>query len=263
MFLQEINVIFNKINIFLCKLGIFSSNLKNYENDKLNTYIINKTKKIFIEKDCENLKINQIRALHFSWFIKKNNFHKVLDFGGGAGYHYFLTKNFLENKYNLDWNVVENDTMVNLCIKKINIKKLFYFNNLLKVKKKIDIIFSSCAINYCQCPKKILNDLFNFPCKYYYFTRTHLSEKNDIEFDQFSMLSENGPGKLFIKKDEIVKVRNKILAKNNFEKIIKKHCEILFSFKDEEKSLSYKENVNSYTYILKKNKKFIKSTQYN
>ena len=32
---------------------------------------------------------------------------------------------------------------------------------------------------------------------------------------------------------------------------------------DEEKSLSYKEKVNSYTYILKKNKKFIKSTRYN
>ena len=91
----------------------------------------------------------------------------------------------------------------------------------------------------------------NFPCKYYYFTRISLSSKNNIEFDQFTMLSENGPGKLFLKKDEFIKYRNKILTKKEFEKIITSHCEVLFSFIDENKPLSYKE-VNNYTYILKK-----------
>jgi putative methyltransferase (TIGR04325 family) len=258
MILQKINIIFNKTNIFFHKIGVFSSKLINYENIKLNLYIINKTKKNNKLKSSEDLKINQLRALYFSWFIKNKNSHKVLDFGGGAGYHFFLTKEFLEKKYNLDWNIVENSTMVNLCKRKIKDKKLFFYNDLLKVKKKIDIIFSSCAINYCSEPQKILNDLMNFPCKYYYFVRTPLSSKNNLKFDQFSMLSENGPGKLFLKNDEVVKVKNKILTKENFEKIVKEHCKILFSFKDDEKFLFYKEKVNCYTYVLKKNKNSLK-----
>jgi putative methyltransferase (TIGR04325 family) len=253
MILQKINIFFNKINIFFHKIGVFSSKLKNYENNKLSTYIINKTKKNNKLINGEDLKINQLRALYFSWFIKNNNSHNVLDFGGGAGYHFFLTKEFLEKKYNLDWNIVENNTMVNLCKKKIKNKKLFFYNDLLKVKKKIDIIFSSCAINYCSEPQKVLNDLMNFPCKYYYLVKTPLSSKNDLEFDQFSMLSENGPGKLFVKNDKVVKYKNKILTKKKFEEIIKRRCKILFSLKDEEKPLSYKEKVYCYTYILKKN----------
>jgi len=252
MFLQKINLILYKINFFFYKIGIFSWNIKNYESNKLNSYIINKTKKNIKLIDGKNLKINQLRALHFSWFIKNNNFHKVLDLGGAAGYHYFLSKGFLGKEYKLDWNIVENSTMANLCKKKIKIKELFFFDNILKVKKKIDIVFSSSSINYFPDPKKILNDLLNFPCKYYYFTRTPLSSKKDLDFDQFSKLSENGPGKLFIKNDEFIKYRNKILTKKNFEKIITRHCKILFSFKDEEKSLFYQEKVNSYTYILKK-----------
>jgi hypothetical protein len=66
------------------------------------------------------------------------------------------------------------------------------------------------------------------------------------------MLSENGPEKLFLKNDEVVKYTNKILTKNKFEEIIKRRYKILFSFKDEEKSLSYKEKVYCYTYILKR-----------
>ena len=258
MILKKINIIFNKTNIFFHKIGVFSSKLINYENNKLNSYIINKTKKNNKLKNGEDLKINQLRALYFSWFIKNKNSHKILDFGGGAGYHFFLTKEFLEKKYNLDWNIVENNTMVNLCKKKIKDKKLFFYNDLLKVKKKIDIIFSSCAINYCSEPQKVLNDLMRFPCKYYYFVRTPLSSNNNLEFDQFSMLSENGPEKLFLKNDEVVKYTNKILTKKKFEEIIKKRCKILFSFKDEEKSLSYKEKVNCYTYVLKKNKNLLK-----
>ena len=256
MILQKINIIFNKTNIFFHKIGVFNSKLKNYKNNKLNSYIINKTKKNNKLKNDEDLKINQLRALYFSWFIKNNNFHKVLDFGGGAGYHFFFTKKFLKKKYILDWNIVENNTMVNLCKKKIKYNKLFFYNDLKKVKKKIDIIFSSCAINYCAEPQKVLNDLMNFPCKYYYFVRTPLSSINELEFDQFSMLSENGPGKLFLKNDEVVKYKNIILTKKKFEEIIKRRCKILFSFKDEEKFLPYKEKVYCYTYILKKKYKY-------
>jgi putative methyltransferase (TIGR04325 family) len=118
MILKKINIIFNKTNLFFHKIRVISSELINYENNKLSSYIINKTKKNNKLKNGEDLKINQLRALYFSWFIKNKNFHKILDFGGGAGYHFFLTKEFLEKKYNLDWNIVENNTMVNLCKKK-------------------------------------------------------------------------------------------------------------------------------------------------
>ena len=73
MLLQKINIIFNKTNIFFRKIGILNSKLINYENNKLSSYIINKTKQNKKLKNGEDLKINQLRALYFSWFIKNNN----------------------------------------------------------------------------------------------------------------------------------------------------------------------------------------------
>ena len=250
--LKKLYSIFYKIKILIYRIGLLKPDLLNYENHELNLYILNKTKKNCKLVNIEDLKINEQRSLNFSLIVKNKNFFNILDLGGGAGYHYFLAKKFLGKKYKLTWNIVENQTMVNLCKKKYNNKEMHFFNSISEIKNKIDIVFSSCAINYFNNPEEILYDLMRMPCKYYYFTRTPLALKKKIEFVQYSRLSENGPGNLFIKKEKILKLHNKIFKKEYFDNIIKKYCNILYSFKDEEQKLFYKKKINLYTYFLKK-----------
>jgi len=260
---DQVNSLLSKIIYFfyiakfnLKKKIFFNNKYINYNNLYLNKFIIKKTKQYFSNKKfLENLSFNEMRTYIFSTILEKKNFCNILDFGGGSGYHYFLVKKFLKRRARLIWNIVENKTMVNLHNNKKN-NQLIFFDSISKIKNKIEIIFSSCAINYCEDTEKTLYDLMKFPCKYYYFTRIPLSLKKNLKFNQYSMLSENGPGQLKAKKEQLVKVNNSILKKAKFENIIKKFCKIEFSFKDEDKSFFYKEKIGSYTYFLIKKKKY-------
>ena len=253
--MSKIKHIKERLKFCLYRLNILNNKnfFVNYNDEELNLSIIKKTIKYKdLKINYENLDVNEVRCVNFANIIKAYNFSKILDFGGGAGYHYFLTKKYLY-KEKIDWNIIENEMMVNLCNIHSNEANLSFFTNLDKVKKKIDIVFSSCAINYCDNPIEILKKLLDLPCDYYYFTRTPLSKNGSFVYQQFSRFSENGPINETSKIDKGVKVKNNIISKVEFEEIINNNFNIIYSYEEQKNSFKNKTNkASTYTYFLKR-----------
>ena len=252
VFINILKKLFHKINFLLLKVFFnFKKNKSsNFYNDtKLNLSIINKTIEFHNNSKCNFKNLNYYRTLKFIKFIKKKNLKSVIDFGGGAGYHYFIAR---KNCLNLRWSIIENDKMVTLCKKKIKHRSLFFFNNINKVKNH-DIFFSSCAINYLKNSEEVLKKITKKKIKYVYFTRTPFSIKKNINFKQYSLLSDNGPVKLKGEKNKIVCNENYLITTNKFESFFKKNFILIKKFVDEKKAFySDGEYFNTYTYIFKR-----------
>ena len=243
-FLKKIKYFF-----FFIQNYLFKKNYQGYDSLVLNNSIIQKTLTYNNQKFFNKNDINVKRTLKFISFIKRKKIKKILDFGGAAGYHYFIAKNILN--YRFKWFVVENKTMVKLCKKKIKYNNLFFNNKL--IKNHADIFFSSCAVNYTHNPIDILNKISKLNLKYLYFTRTPLSLNDDVEFKQLSLLSENGPLSIQNEKEIFIECKNKIVSQKKFEKIFKKKYKVIKKYIDEKKAFSNdKKYYDNYTYIFKK-----------
>lgn len=238
--------------ILIINYKLFYSKIDSgYNNLALNESIIKKTIVFSKLKPIKKYDVNWQRTVRFLKFIKKKNLKNIVDFGGGAGYHYFIAKMKLPN-FNFKWLVVENRTMVKLCNKKLNYKNLFFFNSL-NIIKKTDVFFSSCAINYTKDPIKTVKAISKLNAKYLYFTRTPLAENQSLGFKQISLLSDNGPCKINNEKEILIECENKIISRQSFESIFRNKFVIIEKYIDEKKAFFYKqESFDTYTYIIKK-----------
>ena len=224
-----------------------------YNNLTLNKSIIKKTIKFSNFNSINEQDTNIQRTIKFLKFIKKKKLNNIIDFGGGAGYHYLIAKIKLPN-FNCRWQVIENKTMVRLCNKVFKYRNLFFFNSLNNIKK-IDILFSSCSINYTKNPLKTLKIISKLDSKYLYFTRTPLTQNKSVEFKQISLLSDNGPCKLENEKKMLIEYKNKIINIESFENILKIKFKILLKYIDQKNAFYFGSNFfDTYTYILKKKK---------
>jgi putative methyltransferase (TIGR04325 family) len=230
---------------------LYSKKISGYNNSLLNKSIIKKTIIFSKLSSINKHDINFQRTTKFLKFIKKKKLKSIVDFGGGAGYHYFIAKIKLSN-FNFKWSIVENAMMVRLCKKKLKYRNLFFFNSLDKIKKS-DVFFSSCAINYTKNPFITLKKIFNLKVRYFYITRTPFSTKENLEFKQSSLLSDNGPCKIKNEKEILIEYKNKIINMNNFENILKNKYIILSKYIDEKKAFCFGNKCfDTYTYIIKK-----------
>jgi putative methyltransferase (TIGR04325 family) len=222
-----------------------------YSNSLLNKSIIKKTIKFSKFTSINERDVNNRRTISFIKFIKRRKLKTILDFGGGAGFHYFIARIKLPN-LNFKWLVVENRTMVRLCIKKLKYKNLFFSDSLNKIKK-IDIFFSSCAINYTKNPIETIKSIIKLKAKYLYFTRTPLTKNQSLEFKQISLLSQNGPCKIRKEKEMLIEYENKIINRQKFEDMFKNKFFCIAKYIDEKKAFFYKKkSFDTYTYIFKK-----------
>ena len=238
-------VIIIKYKLFNTKTG------SGYNNLALNKSILKKTIVFSKFKPTNKHDINWQRTVKFLEFVKKKNLKNIVDFGGGAGYHYFIAKMKLPN-FNFKWLVVENRTMVKLCNKKLNYKNLFFFDSLNTIKKT-DVFFSSCAINYTKNPIETIKSIIKLNVKYIYLTRTPLTENQSLEFKQISLLSNNGPCKINNEKEFLVEYQNKIISRRSFERMFESKFVIIAKYIDQKKAFSNKkEYFNTHTYIFKK-----------
>jgi|694.fasta_scaffold57356_3 putative methyltransferase (TIGR04325 family) len=233
---------------------IFSSKIHNgYNNLIINKSIIKKTvlfnKLERFNKNDKNCK----RTIKFLNFVRKRNFKKIVDFGGGAGYHYFIAKKKMPS-FNFKWIIIENPKMVQLCNKEFKYENLFFYNSLKKINK-LDIFFSSCAINYTKNPIKTLKIISKLDAKYFYFTRTPLSENASLTYNQFSCLADNGPLRIRAEEKIFIEYQNKIINIKNFEGIFKDNFNIILKYVDEKNAFFFKgKSFDTYTYIIKRKK---------
>ena len=176
---------------------------------------------------------------------------RVLDFGGGGGYHYTLAKHVLGDKCEIKWNIVETDSM---CESGVSIadQNLKFFNDVHTASTdlgNIDLILASGALQYCPDPLAYLKNLLNVSAKYIYITRTpFFTGSNKLISIQSSMLSHNGPGKLpFGFEDREIFYPISFVPLNQVETAIKEKYKIRFKVIEDAANLFIEgEAVNAY-----------------
>ena len=166
--------------------------------------------KVVIEKNIifkENLSTAPIfdlgaaRTLIGLGLVNTGGSLNIIDFGGGGGNHYSISKTSLGSQFNCNWAIVETAAMVKEAEeKKIPAEKLKFYNHLSAAKDwlgEVDLIFASSSLQYCPNPFNSLKEIIDINAKYIYITRTpFLIFENKIITIQVSKLSDNGPGPL-------------------------------------------------------------------
>lgn len=151
-----------------------------------------------VNQDCF-LSSEATRTLLSVGFAMNSNSVRVLDFGGGGGYHYTLARHALGEKCNIKWNIVETQSMCESGAGMADLS-LKFFNEISAAKLdlgSVDLILTSSALQYCPEPLTHLKELLEVSAKYIYITRTpFFSGDQTLVSIQGSMLSHNGPGPL-------------------------------------------------------------------
>lgn len=143
--------------------------------------------------------LGMLRTVIGACLAKTGNIIRVIDFGGGGGYHYTVSKAALGNDVDLRWNVVETAAMVNEA-SRTGTAALGFFDSIEKAREdlgQVDLVFTSGALHYCPDPLSFLKALLQVKARYIFITRTSFSDsRGQLATIQKSFLSTNGPGPL-------------------------------------------------------------------
>ncbi len=156
----------------------------------------------------------------------------MIDFGGGAGYHYTIASQVFGKKEALKWNVVETRAMVEEA-NQIADNNLKFFDNITDAKNdlgSVDLVFTSGALHCCPEPLFFLKELISIKAKYLFITRTSFTDSlEQVANIQKSYLSTNGPGPLPAGfKDKAVYYPNVFIPKHQVEEVLSEHYHIKF-----------------------------------
>jgi putative methyltransferase (TIGR04325 family) len=179
-----------------------------------------------------------LRTLIALGLSKHNDVLRVVDFGGGGGYHFTVASKAFGDETKLNWNVVETTTMVKEA-QIIAVDSLKFFDNTTEAVKDlgdVDLVLTSSALQYCSNPIAFLKQLIDINAKYIYITRTPFcNTSRAIITTQESKLSANGPGPLPNKyKDRTIKYPITYASRQSVEKILSEKYEIRFKTQEGE-----------------------------
>jgi putative methyltransferase (TIGR04325 family) len=176
--------------------------------------------------------LGAVRTLIGLGLSRTNDSLKVIDFGGGGGYHYSIASNAFGERVALKWNVVETTAMANEA-QRISNQNLKFFDNITEAVKdlgEVDLVFTSGALHCCPEPLIFLRELLEIKAKYFFITRTCFTDSPEqIANIQKSFLSTNGPGPLpsgF--KDKAVFYPNVFVSKHKVEEMLCEYYDIQF-----------------------------------
>lgn len=217
-----------------------------YEYENLVNVVIRKNI-IFQENNQQNVEfeLGSLRTIAAIGLVlgssKKIN---VLDFGGGGGYHWALSKKAFNKDIAYDWRVLETPLMAMVANKTLLKNGLSFFSDIstcLADGVKMDLIFMSSALQYCEKPLQILKEVVNLGAKYLFITRTPFSlAPKTLISKQRSLLSENGPGPLPKEfKDEIIEYPITYVLKTEVEEILSQKYKIRFVLQEDVSTLFY------------------------
>jgi putative methyltransferase (TIGR04325 family) len=162
----------------------------------------------------------------------------------------------LARRIKLKWNVVETTALVNEVKKrKITDKNLHFYDNIENAKNdlnKVDLVFSSSALQYCTNPLNFLKKLVEVKAQYIFITRTALvNNDNDIFSIQVSKLSSQSLGGLlkgYV--DKKITYPITYISKSKFEKILKENYYIKFMYIETRDSYKVdKQFIDEYCYF--------------
>jgi putative methyltransferase (TIGR04325 family) len=122
----------------------------------------------------------------------------VLDFGGAAGAHYFLTRAVLAPTCKLNWIVVETPAMAEKARHILSCDELSFSSDLIEAAsslKQIDLLHTSGTLQCVDNPYDYLQRLISTSANHILFNRLGLTKGNhEVVTIHESWLSWNGPG---------------------------------------------------------------------
>ena len=205
-----------------------------YEAAEIVTVVVEKNR-IFrrLIEDKPTFDLNAIRTLVGIGLAKSHGMMRVIDFGGGGGYHYTIAQAALGNDVDLRWNVVETTAMT-AAAQKNSSAKLRFFDNIEDAREDLgetDFVFTSGTLHCCPDPLENLKELLKVNAKYVFITRTSFNDLDgQIANVQRSMLSDNGPGPLPAAfKNRPVYYPNVFVSKKTVEQLLSHNYEIRFA----------------------------------
>jgi len=203
--------------------------VNNYDNELIANYVSRKTQDARLNQGSQNFSAINYRYFAPFAFLPMDRELKVLDFGGGAGHHFYSMVDTILHKI-ICWTVVETPAMVASATKLNTDDRLTFEDSLLKISDvEYDLILASSSIQYSPEPLKTLNELINIKSKYFFITRMPVWEFPTKKLIQKSALSSNGPGRqLYELNDGIVEYELTILNRELFESYFENRFETIF-----------------------------------
>ncbi len=239
-----------------------SKNNNNYAEKDLIKVVVTKAKEFQNTGANERLVDSMaLRTFFILNILQKSKNINILDFGGGAGTHYMVLKNYFKNSIDFNWHVVETKELAKEAIDQgLENKELKFFsdiNQAIENLEEIDLIYANGSLCYTDNPTKYITDLLEIKAKYMYITRTPFNEESNenIVGLQVSKLSSNGKGSLPIGfKDREVYYPFTVLGMQEVENLFKKYGKIeLKIIEDKNAYPTNKGNFNNFGYVINLN----------
>ncbi len=188
---------------------------------------------IFREKlnSTKVIGVSEIETLIISAILRKDKL-SVIDYGGGGGYHYSVTRLILGERSSIRWAVIENPAYV-LESKNFSEIGCRFFSSIKQALEYVirpDIVLAFNSIQYSVDPLVTLRNLvkINSPLIVLHDVPLVLGSMPIVTV-QNSKLSENGPGNLPDNfENENVNYPITYAPKSNFERILFDRYELRF-----------------------------------
>ncbi len=210
-----------------------------YEDKILIKVIVSKGKE-FAKQVSKNKELNILSLRTFIALASSVDSRKltVIDFGGGAGNHYFIAKAILSKNIKIDWRIVETPLMTKEAKDQgLENSDLKFYDSINEATKDvdIDIVFASSSIHYTSKPYDVLESLTSIDPKKLIITRTPVTSCPTVLLQQ-SSLKSNGVGVI----PTTLAVRNKkiyhpvtMLDKARVEEILNNYGEIKVKIRED------------------------------
>ena len=185
------NKTLNYVNQFqLSPVGIDT-----YDSRLLSKVVSEKTQ-VYVSNSTERVLPNSNYLSLLVAFQSLDETRTVIDFGGAAGIHFFVSKSFVPNLKS--WTVIETKSMVEQQEQKEEEKlKFCTMDELVFDDFDCDLLYLSSSLQYVGDPIQTLNQLIRIRPKLILISRTPFNQKDTKAiFTQTSKLSSNGPGPL-------------------------------------------------------------------
>jgi len=166
-----------------------------YDNHLL-AEVVSKKTQVYVNNFTERVLPNSNYLSLLTAFYSLDQTRTVIDFGGAAGIHFFLSKSFVPNLKS--WTVIETKAMVEQQEQNRDEKlKFCTMDELVFDDLDCDLLYLSSSLQYVEDPMQILSQLIRIRPKLILISRTPFNQKDTKAiFTQKSRLSSNGPGPL-------------------------------------------------------------------
>ena len=175
-----------------------------YDDGKLAQVVVEKTKHVrdALTQGQYSLDLGSIRALAGVGFLLSEFKRpiRVLDFGGGAGFHYLVTRATQDEDVLFDWRVVETPALARAATNLADGQVSFHSSideAVATWDSPPDLTFASGVLQCVPDPLAFTQMLVDLSASVLFITRTNFSTDSETRsIIQYSTLSINGPGPL-------------------------------------------------------------------